>query len=47
MEVMNGARESEMGILRSTVRSMVRTICGVQLKDKDRYTDLMLILGLS
>ena len=26
---------------------MVRAMCGVQLKDKKRYTDLMLILILS
>ena len=26
---------------------MVRTICGVQLKDRKRCTDLMLMLGLT
>ena len=26
---------------------MVRAICGVQLKDRKRYTDLMLMLGLN
>ena len=38
-------KESEMGILRRTERSMVTAICEVQLKDKKRFTDLMLILG--
>ena len=27
-------KESEMGILRMTERSMVRAMCGAQLKDK-------------
>ena len=39
-------RESEMRILRRTESSMVRTMCGVQLKDRKRSTDLMLMLGL-
>ena len=37
--------ESEMGILQGTERSMVRIICGVQLKDRKRSTDLMVMLG--
>ena len=37
---------SEMGILRDTERSMVRAICGAQLKDRKRSTDLMFMLGL-
>ena len=40
-------KESEMGILRSRERSMVRAMCGVQLKDKERYTDIILMLGLT
>ena len=32
-------KESEIGILQSTERSMVRAICGVQLKDRKRSTD--------
>ena len=39
-------KESEMGILRRTERSMVRAMCGVQLKDRKRSMDLMFILGL-
>ena len=39
-------RESEMGILRRTEISMVRAICGVQLKDRKGSTDLMLMFGL-
>ena len=35
-----------MAILRATERSMVRAMCGVQLKDRKRSTDLMFILGL-
>ena len=34
-------KESEMGILRRTERSMVRAMCGVQLNDSKRSTDLM------
>ena len=45
MEVMNG--ESEMEILRRTERSMVRVMCGVQLKDRKRSTDLMFMSGLT
>ena len=40
-------KEGEMGILRRTERSMVRAMCGVQLKDRNRSTDLMFMLGLS
>ena len=39
-------KECEMGILQRAERSMVRAICGVQLKDRKRYTDLMFMLGL-
>ena len=34
-------KESEMGIIRRTERSIVRAMCGVQLKDRKRSTDLM------
>ena len=40
-------KESEMGILQRTERSMVRAMCGAQLKDRKRSTDLMLMLGLN
>ena len=40
-------RESEMGILQRTKRSMVRAMCGVQLLDRKRSTNLMLMLGLN
>ena len=40
-------KESEIGVLRRTELSMVRAMCGVQLKGRKRYTDLMLMLGLS
>ena len=40
-------KESEMAILQKTERSMVRTMCGVQLKDRKRYTNLMVMLGLN
>ena len=33
-------KESEMRILRRTERSMVRTMCGVQLKDRKRSLDI-------
>ena len=39
-------KESDMGILRGTERSMVRAMCGVQLKDRKISTDLMFMLGL-
>ena len=40
-------KQSEMGILRRTERSMVRAMCEVQLKDRKRSTDLMLMIGLN
>ena len=36
-----------MRILQRTERSMVRAICGVQLKNRKISTDLMLMLGLN
>ena len=39
-------KESEMGILRRTERSMVRTMCGEQLKDIKIFTYLMFMLCL-
>ena len=36
-----------MGILRIIERSMVRAMCGAQLKDRETSKDLMLILGLN
>ena len=36
-------KESEMGILRRTERSMVRAMCRAQLKDRKRSMDLMFI----
>ena len=39
--------ESEMGILGSSERSMVRAMCGVQLKDRNGSTDLMFMLCLN
>ena len=38
---------SDMRILRRKERPMVRAMCGVQLKDRKRSTDVMLMLGLS
>ena len=38
---------SEMEILCRTERSMVRAVCGVQLKDRKRSTDLVFMLGLN
>ena len=38
--------EREMVILQRTERSMVRAMCGVQLKDIKLSTDLMFVLGL-
>ena len=35
------------GILRRTERSMVRAMCGVQVNDRKRSTDLMFMLGLN
>ena len=40
-------KESEMGILQRTERSIVRSMCGVQLKDSERSKDLMFMLGLN
>ena len=40
-------KESEMKILRRTERSMVSAMCGAQLKDAKRSTDLMFMLGLT
>ena len=39
-------KESEMGILRRTERSMVRAMYGVQFRDIKRSTDLMFMFGL-
>ena len=39
-------KESEIGILQRTKTSMVRTMCGVQLKDRKRSTDLMSMQGM-
>ena len=40
-------KESEMGILRTTERSMERAMYVVQLKDRERSADLMFMLGLN
>ena len=40
-------KESEMGVLRRTERSMVRAMCRVQLKHRKRSTELMFMLCLS
>ena len=40
-------KDSKMGILQRTERSMMRAICGAQLKDIKISTDLMFMLGLS
>ena len=37
----------DMGILQRTERSMVRAMCGFQLKDRKRSTDLMFMLGVN
>ena len=39
--------ESEMGILRGIMTSMVRAMCSTQLKDIKRAKDLILMLGLN
>ena len=39
-------KESEMGILQRTERTMVRAMCGVQLQDRKISTDWMFMLGL-
>ena len=38
--------ESEIGILQRTKRSMVRAMCGVELKHGKSSMDLMFMLGL-
>ena len=40
-------KESEMGILRRTERSMMGAMCGLQLKDRKRSTDLVFMLDFS
>ena len=40
-------KENEMGILQRTERSMVRAMCGVQLKDRRRSMDLVFMLGFT
>ena len=40
-------KETEFGILRMSERYMLRTMCGVQLKDRKRTRDLLLTLGLN
>ena len=50
--ILNGSdawclKESEIGILQWTERSMVRAMLGVLLKDRKRSTDLMFMLGMS
>ena len=40
-------KESEMGILQWIERSMVREMCGVQLKDRKRAMDVMMMLDLN
>ena len=40
-------KESEIGISRRTEISVVRAMCGVQVKDRKRSTDLMFMLGLN
>ena len=39
--------ESKMRIVQRTKRSIVRAMCGVQLKDRKKSKDLMLLLGLN
>ena len=39
-------KENEMGVLRRTERSIVRAMCGVQLKDRKRSTELTYMLDL-
>ena len=39
--------ESKMGILQRTEGSMVRAMCGVQIKNIKRFTDLMFMLDLN
>ena len=40
-------KESEMAIFTKDRNTMVRAMCGVQLKDRKRSTDLMFMLGLN
>ena len=40
-------RESEMGILQRAERSMVRAMCGVQLKERKTINDMILVLGFN
>ena len=40
-------QESEMRLLQRTERSMLRVMCGVQLKDRKKSTNLIFLLGLS
>ena len=40
-------KERKMGILQRTERSMVIAMCGVEVKDRKRSKDLMLMLGLN
>ena len=40
-------KESKIGILRRTERSMVSTMCGMQLKNRERDGNLVLMLGLN
>ena len=40
-------KEIDMGIICRTERSMVRAMCEVQLKDRKRSPDLMLMSGFS
>ena len=39
-------KESEIGILHRTEKSMARAMCGVQLKDRQRSAEIMFMLGL-
>ena len=40
-------KERDIRILRQMERFVVRAMCGVQLQDRKRYTDLMFMLGLN
>ena len=40
-------KESEIGTLQMTERSMATAMCGVQLRDGKRSTDLIFMLGLN
>ena len=40
-------KENDIGSSRRIGRSMVKTMCRVQLKDRKQSTDLMLMLGLN